>query len=98
LSRKQAALCWAESEKISAPNIATASFLYYRFRRPEYSRPALESIAEQLIQQSTDKDVFAFFKHEENPESALNAVAVARMAGIQEQPFEFVAARRKAQP
>jgi hypothetical protein len=31
--------------------------------------------------------VFAFFKHEERPESALNAVTVARLNGIEAKPF-----------
>jgi hypothetical protein len=31
--------------------------------------------------------VYAFFKHEEQPESALNAVQVARMNGIEARPF-----------
>jgi hypothetical protein len=31
--------------------------------------------------------VFAFFKHEERPESALNAVTVARLNGVEEKTF-----------
>jgi hypothetical protein len=31
--------------------------------------------------------VYAFFKHEEQPESALNAVQAARMNGIEARPF-----------
>jgi uncharacterized protein YecE (DUF72 family) len=86
LKTKNAALCWAQSEKISAPNVATADFLYYRFRLPEYSKEQLKMIAEDLGAQP-QKEIFAFFKHEENPESALNATTVARMLGIEEKPF-----------
>ncbi len=85
-SRKNVALCWAQSEKISAPKIATADFLYYRFRLPEYSKDQLKKIAEEFAAQP-QKEVFAFFKHEEHPGSALNATHVARLLGIEEKPF-----------
>jgi uncharacterized protein YecE (DUF72 family) len=87
LKAKNAALCWAESEKIVVPKMVTADFLYYRFREPEYSSPDLQKVAEELKMQSVSREVFAFFKHEEQPESALNAVTVARMNGIKEKPF-----------
>ena len=87
LKSKNAALCWAESEKIVVPKVATADFLYYRFREPEYSTPDLQKVAEELKTQSEEREVFAFFKHEEQPESALNAVTVARLNGIEEKPF-----------
>ena len=95
LKKKNLALCWAESEKITAPHAATANFLYYRFRRPEYSKKQLEEIARELKLQSEGREVFAFFKHEENPESALNAVTVARMLGIEAQPFTMPERTRK---
>jgi hypothetical protein len=69
------------------PKVATADFLYYRFREPEYSQPNLELMAEDLKTQSAQREVFAFFKHEEQPESALNAAVVARACGIEEKPF-----------
>ncbi|HEV3039728.1 MAG TPA: DUF72 domain-containing protein [Candidatus Angelobacter sp.] len=87
-SKQNATLCWAHSEKIAAPKIATADFLYYRFRLPEYSKEQLKKIAEELGAQP-HKEIFAFFKHEENPESALNATYVARLLGIEEKPFVF---------
>jgi uncharacterized protein YecE (DUF72 family) len=93
LKKKNAALCWAQSEKISAPKVATSDFLYYRFRLPEYSKDQLKKIAEELAAQP-QKEGFAFFKHEENPESALNATYVARMLGIEEKPFVMPPARK----
>jgi uncharacterized protein YecE (DUF72 family) len=99
LKAKNAALCWAESEKIVVPKAATADFLYYRFREPEYSQPNLEQMVEELKAQSAQREVFAFFKHEERPESALNAVTVARACGIGEKPFvmpEKKAAEKKS--
>lgn len=87
LRKKNVALCWAESEKITVPKVATADFLYYRFREPEYSKPDLKQLANELRTQSREREVYAFFKHEEAPESALNAVTVARMNGIEARPF-----------
>jgi uncharacterized protein YecE (DUF72 family) len=94
LKSQNAALCWAQSEKITTPHAATSHFLYYRFRVPEYSQAQLEKAAEELISESKDKEVFAFFKHEENPESALNAVTVARLAGIEGKPFTMPVSKR----
>lgn len=94
LKQKNVALCWAESEKITTPHVATANFVYYRFRVPGYSQDQLQRIAEELSANSKDKEIFAFFKHEENPESALSAVTVARLAGIEAKPFTMPAAKR----
>ncbi len=100
LKNKNLALCWAESEKIDTPKIATADFLYYRFREPEYSQPDLEKVAQELEAYRAQREVYAFFKHEEQPESALNAVTVARRDGIQPKPFALPekkpAAKKKA--
>lgn len=94
LRKHNAALCWAQSEKITTPREKTANFLYYRFRVPEYSKEQLHTIAEELISQGKQQDVFAYFKHEDNPESALNAVIVARAAGIEAKPFSLPTATR----
>ncbi len=80
LRRRNAALCLAESEKLETPDIATADFAYYRFRKPEYSDAERRQIARKLSAASGARDIFAFFKHEENPQSALNAVSVLAAA------------------
>lgn len=95
LRQKNVAVCWAESEKITAPHAGTSNFLYYRFRRPEYSREQLKQIAGELKREAEGREVFAFFKHEENPESALNAVTVARAAGIEARPYTLPERTRK---
>lgn len=100
LRSKNVALCWAESEKINTPKVVTSDFLYYRFREPEYSTPDLDKLAEELKTRSGQQEVYAFFKHEEQPESALNAVTVARRNGIAAKPFVMpekkVASKKKA--
>ena len=74
LRSHNAALCIAESEKLEAPDIATADFVYYRLRKEEYSAPELKQIAERTnAHLKRGKDVFVYFKHEETPEGALYA-------------------------
>jgi len=74
LHRHNAALCLAESEKLETPDVVTADFSYYRFRKPEYSADERRRLANRLLAKASTRDIFAFFKHEENPQSALNAV------------------------
>jgi uncharacterized protein YecE (DUF72 family) len=76
------ALCVAESEERTTPDVVTAPFVYYRFRKPTYTgeerRGMVARIREHL---AAGRDVFAYFKHEETPEGALFAVDLLRSAG-----------------
>lgn len=74
LRSHDAALCVAESDELATPDIATASFGYYRLRRSEYSQRERRERAEMLTRASAERDVYAFFKHEERPESPLWAM------------------------
>jgi uncharacterized protein YecE (DUF72 family) len=74
-----AALCVAETEERTTPDIVTGPFAYYRFRKPTYTddeRRAMVASIERHI--SEGRDVFAYFKHEETPAGALYAVDVLR--------------------
>ena len=74
LEKHGAALCLAESEKLVIPQVITASFVYSRLRKDDYSpeeRAEICSRVEHLL--STGRDVFVFFKHEESPAGALYA-------------------------
>ena len=77
------ALCVAETEERTTPDVVTADFCYYRFRKPIYTpderRDMVDRIQEHLGQ---NRDVFAYFKHEETPEGALCAVEVFRSIKI----------------
>ncbi len=73
LRRHRAALCLAESEKLETPDVVTAEFSYYRFRKPEYSTAERRHLSGKLSAAAAGRDVFAFFKHEESPQSARNA-------------------------
>jgi len=77
-----AALCVAETEERTTPDVVTGSFVYYRFRKPSYTdeerRGMVTRIGEHL---AAGRNVFAYFKHEETPEGALYAVDLLRGAG-----------------
>jgi uncharacterized protein YecE (DUF72 family) len=74
LRKHDAALCWAESEKLEAPDVPTSGFVYLRLRKPEYSAEERAAILAKIRPAlSAGHDVFAFFKHEETPDGALQA-------------------------
>jgi uncharacterized protein YecE (DUF72 family) len=77
LRERNAALCVAESEERDTPDVVTANFVYYRYRKPSYT-PEERKVMVSRIQQhlAEGRDVFAYFKHEETPEGALYAVDV----------------------
>ncbi len=68
------ALCVAESAKFEVPETVTADFVYFRLRKPEYSQEDRDRIVENAIAlNGSGRDLFLFFKHEENPQGALYA-------------------------
>ena len=79
LKSHSAALCVAETEERTTPDVVTTAFVYYRFRKPNYTgderRAMVARIGEHL---AAGRDVFAYFKHEETPEGALYAVELLR--------------------
>ncbi len=79
LHERNAALCIAETEKLSTPEVRTASFIYFRFRQPSYSADELKKLAERIERCVADGlETYAFFKHEEDPQSPLNAVELLK--------------------
>jgi uncharacterized protein YecE (DUF72 family) len=82
LKKHNAALCWAESEKLEVPEIATADFVYFRLRKAEYppaERKEISAGVRKLLGER--RDVFVFFKHEETPEGALYAEELLKASG-----------------
>lgn len=73
------ALCVAETEERTTPDVVTADFCYYRYRKPSYTpderRSMVDRIREHLGQ---SRNVFAYFKHEETPQGAIYAVDVLK--------------------
>ncbi len=79
LKSKNVALCVAETETMTTPDVTTASFVYYRFRKPTYTGDEKQSMIDRITQHLGDgRDVFAYFKHEETPEGALYALELRR--------------------
>jgi uncharacterized protein YecE (DUF72 family) len=79
LRRHRAGLCFAESEDLETPEILTAGFAYFRYRKPAYDASQRASLSAHLADISAQiAETYAFFKHEESPESALNALGVLR--------------------
>jgi uncharacterized protein YecE (DUF72 family) len=71
------ALCVAETEERVTPDVVTADFCYYRYRKPSYTPEERQAMVDR-IQEHRDqgRDVFAYFKHEETPQGALYAADI----------------------
>jgi uncharacterized protein YecE (DUF72 family) len=82
LKAHNAALCVAETEERTTPDVATAGLVYYRFRKPSYTGEERKAMVERIgWHLSEGRDVYAYFKHEETPEGALSAVELLREVG-----------------
>jgi len=67
LRAKNAALCLAESEKLSTPLVATADYGYLRLRREDYGAADIARWADAIRAQAAGwSDAFVYFKHEES--------------------------------
>jgi len=74
LRENNAALCVAETEEMNTPEVTTANFVYYRFRKPNYPPDERKMMVDRIAQHlGAGRDVFAYFKHEETPEGAMYA-------------------------
>jgi len=77
LRERNIALCIAETEERDTPDVVTADYAYYRYRKPSYTAEERQAMVGRIQQHlSEGRDVFAYFKHEETPEGALYAVDV----------------------
>ncbi len=73
------ALCIAETEERVTPDVVTADFGYYRYRKPTYTGEERKAMTGRLKEHlAAGRDVYAYFKHEETPEGALYAVEVLK--------------------
>ena len=78
LRHHRVALCIAESEDLETPDVVTALFTCYRFRKSKYSSAQLAKIEKTLRRRYDEGEVFAYFKHEEQPTGAICAVDTLR--------------------
>jgi uncharacterized protein YecE (DUF72 family) len=65
LRARSVALCVADSEKLSTPVEVTADYAYFRLRDEGYQQSDIERWAETIRGLRGVKDVFVYFKHEE---------------------------------
>jgi len=81
LRQHNRALCIAETEERATPDVTTADFAYYRYRKPEYTAEERSTMLRRITEhRAAGRDVFAYFKHEETPQGAIYAVDVLRQA------------------
>jgi len=79
LKSANAGLCVAETETRTTPDIVTAAFTYYRFRKPTYTGDERRAMVDRIREHIAEgRNVFAYFKHEETPQGALYAVELLR--------------------
>ncbi len=73
-----AALCVAESDDLQTPDVQCArTHACYRLRRSGgYTADDIANFAERFSTLAETRDVFVYFKHEDDPTGALNAVAL----------------------
>ena len=75
LRDSNAALCISETEKLTTPEVHTASYTYFRLREVSYTAGDLAQIAARVDRVlAGGREAYVFFKHEEDPKSALDAV------------------------
>jgi uncharacterized protein YecE (DUF72 family) len=79
LRERNVALCVAESEERDTPDVVTAEYAYYRYRKPSYSAEERKAMVARLREHlAAGRDVFAYFKHEETPEGVLYALDIVK--------------------
>jgi uncharacterized protein YecE (DUF72 family) len=82
LRERNAAICVAETEERNTPDVLTADFAYYRYRKPSYTTEERQAMVARIQEHlAAGRDVFAYFKHEETPEGALSAQEILQTVG-----------------
>ncbi|WP_051979072.1 DUF72 domain-containing protein [Edaphobacter aggregans] len=82
LRAHSAALCIAESDDLATPEVHTATtHTSFRLRRTgAYSPAEIKEFVARFTALASDRDVYIYFKHEDEPSGALNAVSF--LAGV----------------
>jgi len=77
MRQRNVALCIAESDDLQTPEVQCArDHACYRLRRTGgYSAEEIEQLAGKFSSLAEERDVYIYFKHEDDPTGALNAVA-----------------------
>lgn len=77
LRNNNAALCIAESDDLATPEVHTATtHTSFRLRRTgAYTPEEITSFVDRFLTLAQNRDVYIYFKHEDEPSGALNAVS-----------------------
>lgn len=82
LRASKVAVCVAETETRATPDVVTADFAYYRFRKPTYTPEERRAMLERIEQHvAAGRNAYAYFKHEDTPEGALYAAELLKSSG-----------------
>ena len=83
LARRNLALCVADSEKLSTPVRVTADYAYFRLRDEGYTADDIGRWAETIVRDTAScRDVFVYFKHEEEGKGPLFARLLMERLGL----------------
>ncbi|MBS1820544.1 MAG: DUF72 domain-containing protein [Acidobacteria bacterium] len=87
LRAHNAALCIAESDGFATPEVHTAAtHTSFRLRRTgAYTQAEIEAFAARFSALARQRDTYIYFKHEDEPTGALNAVSFLAALGRQAQ-------------
>jgi uncharacterized protein YecE (DUF72 family) len=85
LREHNAALCIAESDDLATPEVHTAAgHTCFRLRRNGgYSLEELDAFAKRFATLAQERDVYVYFKHEDEPTGALNATSFLKCVATQ---------------
>jgi len=87
LARRNLALCVADSEKLSTPVRVTADYAYFRLRDEGYTADDIGRWAETIARETAScRDVFVYFKHEEEGKGPLFARMLMERLGLTPAP------------
>ncbi len=80
LQKRNAALCVAETDELVTPEIHTSEHIAcFRLRRSGGYKPKeIAAFAERFRPLSEGREVYVYFRHEDEPTGALNAAALLR--------------------
>src|SRR6266496_1085577 len=79
LRENNRAICVAETEERMTPDVVTADFCYYRYRKPEYKPEERQAMVGRIHEHlGQGRDVYGYFKHEETPQGALYAIEILK--------------------
>lgn len=78
LKSSNIALCIAQSDALSTPQIQTADFAYARLRASINAASQFKQMIREQLNLAAERTAYAYFKHEEAPDGALRAEKLLR--------------------